>query len=407
MIPCMSVQQNNVERVLLVLLTVCIFFSSLSTSLTIITYATAFLLLFISNDWSVRWNRIKNNPAAMSFWLLFMLFVIGSFYSTSPAHMIWYDIKKHSWLLITPFFMMICFDDAWRERMLTAFMCSMIFILCLSYFVWITKINLTLWIPDLKKHPGTSIFMQHIQQSFVMCLAAFICGYRFLFREQYKIMYALLFLLMSIDILFISGSRTGYIIYTVLFLYLGLIRFAWKGLFFSILLSVSLLVSAYCLSSHFQTRIKKMFFHLTHAGQIHHVTSIGNRIEMLSIARDMVRVRPWFGYGTGGIHAQFDTVVPLHDRVFNTSSNYIESIYLNFLLEFGFFGLTVLLIAFIMQVKATFQLPHSYRCLMQAVLIAVLVGGIFNQFFVSFGIVHPYSLLAVLCFSALSCHPVR
>jgi hypothetical protein len=39
---------------------------------------------------------------------------------------------------------------------------------------------------------------------------------------------------------------------------------------------------------------------------------------------------------------------------------------------------------------------------MQAVLIAVLFGGLFNGFLVSFPISHFYALFSALCFSALS-----
>jgi len=81
--------------------------------------------------------------------------------------------------------------------------------------------------------------------------------------------------------------------------------------------------------------------------------------------------------------------------------DYVENIYLNFLLEFGIFGLLVLIVAIGMQIKTSFALPSQHRYLFQAVLIAILFGGCFNSFFVSFIPAHLYALFSALCLSAL------
>ena len=168
-----------------------------------------------------------------------------------------------------------------------------------------------------------------------------------------------------------------------------------------LLASVVLIMFAFLFSTSFQTRVKAVYAHYENYGQIHQLTSIGQRIEMYHIARKMIKERPWFGYGTGGIRTALPTVVPANERIFNRAIDHVESIYLNFLLQFGVFGFAVLLAAIGLQIKTSFWLPSPYRHLMQAVLIAVFFGGILNCFFVSFTISHYYALFSALCFSAL------
>src|SRR3990167_5056970 len=87
--------QSRFQWLALFFLTLCFFVSTISVSATTVIYLCAFGCVLLSGDWHARWQRIKTNPSALSFWLLFALFIIGIFYSTSTAHLIWRDINKH------------------------------------------------------------------------------------------------------------------------------------------------------------------------------------------------------------------------------------------------------------------------------------------------------------------------
>jgi len=383
-------------------LTVCFFVSPISVSLTTVTYLLAALLVLLSGDWRARWERLKVNKAGLSFWLLGAVFIIGVFYTTATKSLVVHDLQKRHWLFITPLFIAMLTDDRWRQRMINAFLGAMVITLILSPLKFFFHINLVSW-AHIKIHQDAGdVFTDHIVQSLAMNIAAFICAYRFLFEKKFRMVYAILFILMGINILFISHGRTGYGTFFLLLCYLGLIRFGWKGMFSAGIISVLMISVVFFISPGFQSRVKAIYNHAENYNQMHHATSVGIRIEMLSIAKKMISERPWFGYGTGGIETALPSVVPAKDRVFNPSVDFVESVYLNFLLEFGLFGFVVLLIALALQIKATFQLPHNYRCLMQAMLICIFFGGIFNAFFVSFSPAHFYSIFAALCFSAQS-----
>lgn len=381
-------------------LTTCFFVSPISVSLTTLTYILACFFLLLAGDWSSRWKRLKNNKAALSFWLIAALFIFGIFYTTSTTQLMLHDLQKRHWLFMTPLFIVAITDDIWRRHMINAFLFAMIITLFFSIPQNLFHINFPKLIHWMKPQKGGGVFADHIIQNIAMNIAAFICAYRFLFEKKYRLLYAILFILMGIDIIFMSTGRTGYAIFFLLLCYLGLIRFGWKGMLHAIILCVIVITIAYFGSSNFQRRVNEMTQQYTHYNQIHHITPIGQRLEMYHVAKKMIRERPWFGYGTGGIQTALPTIIPAKDRIFNPHMDFVESIYLNFLLEFGIVGLIILFIAIAMQIKTTFELPHQYRCLMQFVLIVVLFGGIFNSFFVSFVVAHFYALFSALCFSS-------
>lgn len=396
-------------HIALFFLTACFFVSPMSVSLTTITYFSAIFFVLLCGDWRSRWHRIKNNKAALSFWLLFALYITGLFYSTSASSLMWKDLQKHHWLLITPLLIAVIHDERWRVRMIHSFLCAMSVTLLLSYIKYFTHASYFYHIPFTNPHllQDASVFQNHIVQSFAMNIAAFICAYRAIFEKKYRLFYVILFLLMTINIVVMSMGRTGYGIYCLLLWYVGVVRYRWKGFFGAPVIAMTVLAIA-CLSSvQFRDRIQMIYEHTLHYQNIHHVTSVGQRIEMANIAQKMIAHRPWFGYGTGGIRTALPTIVPVNERVFNPSIDFVESIYADYALQFGVVGLVIFLIALGMQIKTSFSLPFVYRYLMQVVLIALLFGGLFNGFFVSFPFSHLYSLFSALCFSALSmsrCH---
>ena len=392
--------QSHFKWLALFFLTLCFFVSTISVSATTVTYLCALGCVLLSDDWHSRWQRIKTNPSALSFWLLFALFIIGIFYSTSTTHLIWRDINKHHWLLATPFLMIAIQEERWRMRMINAFLIAMIITVALAYAKYFFHFSIVTRHSNFPHLPDDMVFNSHIVQSFSMNIAAFICVYRMLFEKKMRWLYVIFYILMAIDILFLSKGRTGYLIFLLVLLYLGAIRFKLKGVLSACFLGFALIITAYFSSAGFQMRVNALYDHSKNYANIERTTSVGQRIEMYHIAKTMIAKRPWFGYGTGGMQTELPKIVPAKDRRMNPNIGHVESIYLNFLISFGVVGLCVLLIALWMQIKFTFTLPHQYRCLMQVVLISVFIGGVMNKFFLSFPITHLYSLFAAVCFGA-------
>lgn len=423
--------QLRCEQIALGAITASFFFSMLSVSLTTITYFSAALLILLSGNWRARFQYISHNAAALSFWVLATLFIIGAFYSVGSAAQIHRELRDQSWLLITPLFMMIVNDNRWRTRMIQAFLSIMIITLAVSLSKSLLHINPFAWthIKHVSEHHG--FVWSHIVQSYAMNIAAFICAYRYLFEKKLRLFYGILFLWMAFDILFISQGRTGYGIFFILLCHLFLIRFGWRGTISAMLLTAALITTAFFVSQNFRTRVIIMQCEYHHYQQLHHIstkkfdtnkrkfgcdyggyqqmtrtTSTGQRIQMFHIAKMMIQHRPWFGYGTGGIGAGMQAIIPLKDRtlLLKPILNSLESLYINFWLWFGSVGLVIFLGMMAVQIKSSFQLPPDYRYLIQVVLITTLFGGLFCSYF-DFPIKHLYALFSVLCFSALQSKP--
>ncbi len=397
---------HRFEWLALSFLTLCFFVSPISVTLTTITYLLAFLFtvlfLLFAQDWQERWGLLKQNKAALSFWVLLALFFIGLTYTTSPMHLALQDLHKRHWTLITPFFIIIIVDARWRMRMINAFLMAMVLTLLLSDLKWFHIYRFHF--PGQVNINGAGAFFHHIVQNFAMSIAAFMCGYRALFErlsKKTRAFYSVIFALMAINIIFMSLGRTGYIIFLLLVLYLALIRFKYKGLLIAVACGILLMSLAYMTSNDFRSRTQAMIVNYEHSGTATKVNDINQRVEMYHIAKKMIMARPWFGYGTGGIRTAEQKMIPQVERVFNPQLDYVESIYVNFMLEFGILGFVVLMGVLMTQIIVSFQLPQTERHLMQAVLIALLVGGLFNSFMVSFTISHFYSLFSAVCFSAL------
>ena len=381
------------EWLALLTLVICSFVIPISVTATTITFLLAWVLILVSGNWRQRLQKIKHNPAAISFWVLFALFLIGLIYTISPHHLAFKDLQKRHWLLIAPFFMMVINDDCWRKRIINAFLIIMVITLFLSYLKWM-GLDIVSFITH-KKLSGIGVFFEHIVQYFFMSVAAFIFGYRFFYHAKWRWINLAIFILMAINLAFLSQGRTGYIQFGLLLSFLCFIRFGWKGVLTAVTLSILLFGAAFTLSDGVSKRIRAIPTEYQHYNKNNAMTPIGIRISMWHDAVLLIKKRPWFGYGTGNISTAMKQNLPPAMINLTGSIDYVEYSYLNFMLEFGVFGLFIFLGVIITQIIMTFRLPTEYKYTMQAFLIAYLAGSLANSFFVSFCEVHLYAIFSV------------
>ncbi|OGO92700.1 MAG: hypothetical protein A3F10_03470 [Coxiella sp. RIFCSPHIGHO2_12_FULL_42_15] len=374
----------------------------ISVTATTCCYLLAGFLALCSGHWQERWQRIKFNPAALSFWILICLFLLGLLYTFSPWNLALKDLQKRHWLLITPFLMILLTDDRWRLRTINSFLLAMYITLCLSFLKFF---GVDIYFQITGKYlNGVNVFYEHIVQTFFFSMAAFIIGYRFFYYEKWRWFYGISYLLLTLNVLFLSDSGTGYVLFLLQLIYIALIRLGWKGFLLGIGLGVILMGTSFLNFS----AMKERAYHIAsdydsyHKGQT--ITSVGLRIAMWHNAILLIKGRPLTGYGTGGIRTAMTKNLSPEDIKKTQLLDYVENTILNFILEFGFLGLIIFLSAITIQIVACFYLPHEYKHLMLVFLMLFLMGGLANSFFVSFCEAHLYSLLAAVCFSA---YPLR
>lgn len=389
------------ERIALIFITISAFLLTISVSATSITYLLAWLFILASSPWLSLWKSIKHNWAAASFWILLSIFFLGLIYTTSPWNLALKDLQKQHWLLITPFLMLVLQTKHSRSLVINAFLAGMVLTLGLSLLKSFLGFDLRSYLMHKPLDGVATVFFTHIVQTFFMSIAAFIFGYRFLCRKEWRLTYLGIYLLMCINVLFLSDSGTGYLMMVLQFIYLGILRFSWKGMITGALIAILSFGAALSISKVVQNRVHDAIENYRSYHQGLTITSIGLRMAMWQNTVSMIKERPWLGYGTGGIRTGMSQILP-PDAIKRTGlMDLVENTILNIILEFGFLGLLIFVPCILVQMMSCFYLPREYKHMMLFFLIAFLVGGLVNSFFNSFGIAHLYSLFAAVCFGSL------
>lgn len=389
----------TLEKLAAYYLIAALFVLPMSITLTDVGTVGAAILLLAAGNWKARCQRILHNPVAVCFLIYFAMHLIALTYTHATWQVAFKDIYKHHWILFTPLLLTAFNEDKHRDWALLSFLSVMMLILVLSY-LRAFGINL------IHSHVGgVGVFEAHITQNYLLTIAGAILAYQALHAKRHRWVYASLFLLTTINVLFLSTGRTGYIVFSVLLLYIFTHKFGWKGLLLAALSITLLFGAAYLVSPTVKKTVQTTLINQRqfHHGNTH--TSIGLRMAMFKNAITLIKQKPWIGYGTGGISAAYRTLPKA--AVDATAVSYwprypdsTEFGYLNIMLTFGLLGFVVFLVLMWVQWKTTFTLKPKYKFIMQVFLLTYFIAALANPFFYAFRLVHLYALFTAVLFSA-------
>lgn len=372
---------------------VTLFVIPLSTGATSILYVVTLVFILLSGRWQERFHQIASNPAALSFFGLFVIFVLGTFYSAGS----WYDISRqlvrYNWLLLAPLLIPLFISEKWKRLAINAFLFAMIITLLFSYAKYFD------WITFGRSH--VSIFKSRIIQNFLMAFATFILFYRWKNHQPYRWIYAITIIFMSINVIFMSEGRSGYLVYGALLIYSCAYFYSWKGLLYALIGFSVMLGLAYNFSNSFHSRINQAFVdvHQYDKGQVR--TSLGYRMTWIKNGVTLIEKKPLIGYGTGSIKVAYgrlpQKVVDETGIITNMGNEYF-----NFLVQFGFVGLVYLFAMFYIQWRYSENLSDEWKFTIHIFLIGMALGNIFNSWLTDTTQAHLYALLIPIAFAALS-----
>lgn len=362
------------------------------------------LLILLSGHWKTNFTLIKSNRIALTFLGFFFIYLLGSTRSLGSSADIKHQLLKFSWLLLTPLWIPLFIEDKWRQRAINAFLATMIVTLILAFIKYISWSHAQLFWQALNPRTyNASVFKDHIIQSFLMSMAAMIFLFRFIHQKRWG--YALLFLLATIDTLFISNGRTGYIIFILLLTYTVFSQLNFKK---SLMIcsggAVVLAILLVALPGAMHQRTHRALQDLQQWNKGKETTSLGYRMAWQINALKLVEKRPIIGYGTGSIKAAYASL-PKQDTkqtgvVDNTSNEY-----LNVAVQFGLVGLLLFLGMLLMQWRYSFFLSKEQGLLIQVMLIGICVGNLANSWLMDFTQGHYFALMTMLAFAPLSKQP--
>jgi O-antigen ligase len=374
------------------LLVLCAFTLPISTSVTDIVFPLAVVLSLVGSSWRDRWPKLAS-PVAITLIIFFVLFLLGATYTVAPSHDVIHRLLQIACLLFSAFLITSITSDRVRTFMINAFLLAMVITLVLSYLKYYV-----LHIPANGRLDIDNVFKDHIIQNFLMVMAAFICIYRWLNKCRFRWVYAVLIVLMTFNILFMSSGRSGYFIFAALLFYTGFIYFGWRGMLVTLIAMALLGSAAFLLSHAFKTRIVSIQQNAVQYTHGKDYTSVGIRLQSMKNAYELFLQNPWIGHGTGSFATVY-AALPAQEIGDAGLVPLSYNNYLNVAVELGAVGLAFLIFMFVLQWRFSFYLNGEWQYVTQILLISMILGCLANPWLSDTTELHFYALFLAAGFS--------
>ncbi len=351
----------------------------ISTAFDNIAAGVLLLAWAVTGDWRQRWQRLRSNPASYAVGALLLLATVGMVWSLGGSKETLRYFEKYAALLLALCLFTLPFDRQLRQTALRGFACAA-FVTAIVSFGFKFGIIPAAWFPE-RSPSNPAIFKLHITHGFFVAIGAY-----FLMIEamnatdrRWRIGFALAALLTASNALAIEG-RTGYLVLATLLAYLFIQRFRWRGAAVSaILLAAGVMVAQQFPESAAMRRMTTGIEELKawqRGEKIEEDSSMGVRMQFATTSLGLIAAHPFIGVGTGGFEVAYRAATPEGNVISNNPHNQ----YLLTTVQFGFIGLAVLLSLFAVLWQVSDRFAFTDRLLAHGVLLAYLVGNLFNSF---------------------------
>lgn len=351
--------------------------------------ALTLLLFILSGGWREKWEIIKAHPATRPSLLLFALFFIGVLYSSADISYSLRHLSKYRDLLLFPIAILIFSREDIRRRAYFAFLVAIGIAVLVSFSMRLGL--LAQYIPGQEWVP----FRGRISYGFYLAFATYLMLHQALQAASLraKVLWSIFAVVAAFDLLFLVSGRTGHLMLVALIALLivqnlPLVKKYWLMVIFvlSAVTSVTVLTSPAISSrsNDIETAISKP-----------ENSSIGQRLIFWQVSLRIIREHPLFGAGTGSFAVESVKFSDYPEMKMDNPHNE----YLLIANQLGLVGLIGFLAWLWVLFKASLQLPQKYRVAMQGLVVAMMVGCIFNSFLRDEG--HFFMILSSVFLSSL------
>jgi O-antigen ligase len=361
----------------------------ISTFLTNVFFISAIVLYFAAGNIKSKLDFVLHNKIALLFIIFCGFFLIGLFYTTAPlinAIKVFYKYadKFLYGALLFPIFR----SEKLQKYGINAFIGAMLLVLALSYLNYFHVLNL-----HFSAHQD-EVFKSHIETNFLMAFVAYMVMQKISQSVRYR-WPLIVALLLFIIYIFLDAGRSGYFVFIALSLLFLWQKFSWKGLLGAFVTIMCLTTGAYLFSSTFHQRVDAIRSDVVsyHPGT---VTSVGARMDFVKNSVELIKRNPYFGTGTGSFGYEYKKVNP---AVPPTDNPHNEFIYI--WVQFGAFGVALLLWIFGMQLYQGRKLSREQKELAQALVVSFVVGCLANSWLADTTQGHFFVYLSAIIFAAL------
>lgn len=386
---------------------------TLTTTINAIFFILTLLLYYASGDWREKFTYIWQNRVAGNLLLLLGLFLIGVLYTQAPHEEVMLTLTKYSKVFLAILFLPILRDEKVRKYAINAFLCGIVFLLLLSYLRYFHIINL----PNAK---GISeVLHNSIDFNFLISFGTYLLLLKFWQVKNtacwQKWIYLLLIGLATYNTFFMTVGRTGYIIFLVLLGLFCVQQLKMKQLLIAFIGIIVLCTSVFLFSPTFKQRFddfKLDLYELQH--QHNSYTSVGLRLTFLKNGLSLIQKNLWFGAGTGSYHtlykANFGDISNFEIKDLNNEYVHVDNFetrnphneYIHITVQFGLFGLMLLLFNFASQLWYSRKLSVPFANIAQAIVVAIMIGSLANSLLMNSVQGHLYAYFMALVFANLN-----
>ncbi|PJD91460.1 MAG: hypothetical protein CK424_06505 [Legionella sp.] len=313
--------------------------------------------------------------------------------SASPAQE-FSMVEKYAKLLYLPILAAGFCHKRTRQYGIQAFILGMMITCFISFYKYFYAI------PQLHEliDPG-KVFYNHIITGYMMALAAYLAAWTSIHTcktTPFKILYGVIAILFSIQVLFVNIGRTGYVIYALLFGLLFLQHMSLKSIRYILLFfvcSLGLLIQQ-TKSDTLQTRLHMILSDVHQYQGGHENSSLGFRLQFHKYAKTLFLAKPLLGQGTGSFTSNFfvDNPIPEWDQPLPDA----HSQYWLIASEFGILGLIALGCFFALLIQLSYRLQEM-KSIFQAILLPFLVANVSDALLVNSGIGYLFIAFTGLC----------
>jgi O-antigen ligase len=362
-----------------------------STAASNLLFALVIVLFVLSGDYREKYRALAVNPAVLAILLFCAVAALGCAYGAGSASEKMVALGKYLTLLMVPLLVPFLAEPKHRRYALAAFGAAMLLTLVLSYLIHLGWFPPDLLIAARERDPASwgahnpVVFKLHITHNFLMAFTAFLLAVAARHLTSPRLRWAAtgLSILAAGNVLLMVKGRTGYAVLAVLAAYFIACRYGRRGLAAAAVAVLLLGTVAYQGSSTFQERIDVTVAQAGawHQGQGGEQNSISQRLDFYTNSIAIIRDHPFFGVGIGGFDAAYAERV--RGTSMATSSN-PHNQYLMIAAQLGLAGLALLVWLYFIYWRQATHLSESFGQIARGVLLAMLLGNLFNSFMLDF-----------------------
>ena len=354
----------------------------ISTAASSLLLAAVLVLFVLSGDYKGKFHSVASNPVAKACLVFCALTLVGCLYGLGDSADKLHYLGKYLTLLTIPLLAALFTDRTSRVRALVAFCMAMLLTLALSCLIRLG------WLPGgwLPMMDATNpvVFKLSITHGFLMAITAFVLAVGAKHAESSRVRWVLgsLALLAACNVLFMVVGRTGYLVLAALGLYFLFCRFGRRGIVLATLGILLVYAMAFQWPGVFRERTLQAIDEASAWKEGRQdPTSIGTRLNYYSNTLAIIAEHPLFGVGTGGFKVAYG------ERVKNTDmapSDNPHNQYLLITAQLGLVGLGFLIWVYALYWRAAGRLDPPFAELARGLLLAMIIGNLFNSFMLDF-----------------------